>query len=48
MHRNTKNLWQVVLLTAVTVSITGNALVLPVYAAEMAEPKSKKCHSTRV
>ena len=42
MHRNTKNLWQVVLLTAVTVSITGNALVLPVYAAEMAEPGKAK------
>ncbi|NNJ29448.1 TolC family protein [Lacrimispora defluvii] len=42
MHRNTKNLWQVVLLTAVIVSITGNALVLPVYATEMAEPGKAK------
>lgn len=42
MHRNTKSLWQVVLLTAVIVSITGNALVLPVYATEMAEPGKAK------
>ena len=42
MHRNTRNLWQVVLLTAVIVSITGNALVLPVYATEMAEPGKAK------
>lgn len=42
MHRNTKKLWQVVLLTAVIVSITGNALVFPVYAAQMAEPGKAK------
>lgn len=42
MHRNTKSLWQVVLLTAVIVSLTGNALVLPVYATEMAEPGKAK------
>ena len=42
MHRYTKSLWQVVLLTAVIVSLTGNALVLPVYAAEMEEPGKAK------
>ncbi|WP_349669524.1 TolC family protein [Lacrimispora sp.] len=42
MHRNTKKLWQVVLLTAVIVSVTGNALVLPVYAEQMAEPGKAK------
>jgi hypothetical protein len=42
MHRNTKKLWQVVLLTAVIVSITGNALVLPAYGTQMAEPGKAK------
>ncbi|WP_349673575.1 TolC family protein [Lacrimispora sp.] len=42
MHKNTKKIWQVMLLTTVIVSITGNALVLPAYATEMAEPGKVK------